>query len=309
MAKLIDSDPLVSVIIPTYNSAHLIGKTLNSVRNQTFRNLEIIVVDDGSTDNTEKVIEEIIDVDERVHYKKIDNSNSPTARNVGFKLARGDYVTVIDSDDLWPSNKVEIQLTALNENPDAVVVGWVQRFTEDTVGNRQLGAVSRPPSNNGDYVHNLLSMDLLQMVNLNTLCVKRSILCNDGLWDPEFETAHDWEVWIRLAKKHPFIHVNEILQHYRKHGSSVTRHAKWEFALKYQLMVVDRHAPTGLRNIWKRLHYRRIRYHCYISTLAYEKQIISAIRLWIRSTLRSSMLLSMSGIKLLAQVFEKAVRH
>lgn len=309
MASLIESNPLVSVIMPTYNNAALIGETIDSIRAQTYKNLEIIIVDDGSTDDTEQVVKKLLEADSRVRYRKIENSYSPTARNVGFKMAQGDYVAHIDSDDLWPENKLEIQLEALNDNPGAVVVGCVQRFTEDSKGDKKFGALSFPPSQAGDYVHNLLSMDHKQMVNLNTLCAKRSIILSDGLWDPKVHTAHDWEVWIRLAKKHPFIHTNEILQHYRKHSASVTGHEKWRIALKYQLMVVDRHSPRGLSNLWKHLHYRRIRYHCYLSVLICENQLFAASKLWIRSAFRSNMAMSISGVKLLAEIVTKAVRR
>ncbi|WP_341936699.1 glycosyltransferase family 2 protein [Marinimicrobium sp. C2-29] len=309
MASLIETNPLVSVIMPTYNNAELIGETIDSVRAQTYQNLEIIVVDDGSTDNTEEVIKELMQTDTRVHYKKIANSYSPTARNIGFKMAHGDYVASIDSDDLWPATKIEMQLEALNNNPDAVVVGCVQRFTEDSEGNKEFGTISCPPSQAGDYVHNLLSMDHQQMVNLNTLFAKRSTICADGLWDPEVWTAHDWEVWIRLAKKYPFIHTNEVLQHYRKHHSSVTGQHKWKTALKYQLLVVDRHSPNGVKNLWKKLSYRRLRYHSYISILLYDNRVGAATKLWFRSTFRSNMLVSLSGTKLLVEIAAKAVRR
>lgn len=309
MASLIESNPLVSVIMPTFNNAALIGETINSVRAQAYQNLEIIIVNDGSTDNTEDVVKELMEIDSRVRYKKIENSYSSIARNVGFGLARGEYVCVIDSDDLWPENKIELQLEALTENPDAVIIGSVQRFTEDSEGDKRFGTISHPPPLKNDYVHNLLSMDHNQMVNLNTLCAKRSIICTDGLWDPDIHTAHDWEVWIRLAKKYTFIHLDEILQHYRKHLASVTGREKWEFGLKCQLLVVDRHSPRGIKNIWKKLNYRRIRYKCYIDILLYDSRFGSATKLWLRSALRSNMLISLSGLKLLAEIVDKGIRR
>jgi glycosyltransferase involved in cell wall biosynthesis len=300
-----ESNPLVSVIIPTYNNAALIEETINSVRAQTYQNLEIIVVDDGSTDKTAEVVTKLVKTDARVHYEKIENSFSPTARNIGFSLAQGEYVAVIDSDDLWPANKIEIQLEALKESPDAIVIGCVQRFVEDSAEGKQYGAISCPPSQQGNYIHNLLSMHNSQMVNLNTLFTKKSIICADGLWDPSIRTAHDWEVWIRLARKYRFIHINEVLQHYRKHSTSVTRMANWEAPLKYQLIVADRHSPPGIKNTWKRFYYRRLRYQWCISTLIYEDRSGPASTLWLNSLTRSNMIFSLSGLKLFSEIVIK----
>lgn len=309
MTSLMESNPLVSVIMPTYNTASLIGETINSVRAQTYRNLEIIVVDDGSTDNTETVVLHIAAQDARVIYKRIENSYSPIARNTGFRMASGEFVAVIDSDDLWPETKIEQQLNALQDNPSAVILGHVQRFTDDVTRGRIFGATSRLPSQDGDYVQNLLSMEHQQMVNLNTLCAKRSIICADGLWDPAFHTAHDWEVWVRLAKEHPFVHLDSVLQHYRKHRASVTGGEKWQTALNYQLKVVKRHAPTGIANLWKRLTYRKIRYHCYIGILTYENQLRSAFWLWLQAACKSNLILSKAGWKSLVELIQKVAQQ
>lgn len=97
-----NNQPLISVIMPAYNFAHLIAKSVESVLNQTHQNLELIIVDDGSTDNTEAVVKEVINADARVRYIKITSSKSFIARNTGFLAARGEYIAAIDADDLWP---------------------------------------------------------------------------------------------------------------------------------------------------------------------------------------------------------------
>lgn len=101
--------PLVSVVLTTYNRADLISETIESILSQTFRNFELIVVDDGSTDNTEEVVRSYND--ERVHYIKTDNWGGPAKpRNIGIKKAKGEYIAFCDDDDLWLPNKLEVQL-------------------------------------------------------------------------------------------------------------------------------------------------------------------------------------------------------
>lgn len=125
-------EPLVSVIIPIYNRAHLIRRTLDSVLKQSYRNLEIIIVDDASTDNTEEVIKTI--ADPRIRYiRHPTNSGGGTARNTGVKEATGKYVTFLDSDDQWLPDKIKLQIGAM-ENCDhsEKMVSYTQ-FTSENI--------------------------------------------------------------------------------------------------------------------------------------------------------------------------------
>src|SRR3989344_6055415 len=109
------SKPLVSVIIPAYNAVFLILETINSVLNQTYDNLEIIVVDDGSTDNTKEVLRNLIET-ERIKYFYQKNSGQASARIRGFGESKGVYISFIDSDDLIVSNKIEVQVDYMEKN-------------------------------------------------------------------------------------------------------------------------------------------------------------------------------------------------
>lgn len=105
------NNPKVSVIIPTYNRAHLIGRAIKSVLNQTYKDFEIIIVDDGSTDKTEEVVKDF--KDERVRYiRREKNKGGSAARNTGIKAARGEYIAFQDSDDEWLPEKLEKQMKA-----------------------------------------------------------------------------------------------------------------------------------------------------------------------------------------------------
>ncbi|VEP12237.1 Glycosyl transferase family 2 [Hyella patelloides LEGE 07179] len=126
--NVLSDKPLVSVIIPTYNRADLICQTLNSVLRQSYQNLEIIVVDDRSTDNTETVINSINDP--RIRYlSHSTNQGGAAARNTGIDAAKGEYIAFLDSDDVWVANKLELQLASIlqSDNPQRVV-SYTQAF-------------------------------------------------------------------------------------------------------------------------------------------------------------------------------------
>src|SRR5690606_927984 len=117
--------PLVSIIIPTFNRAHLIGETLDSVLSQTYTNWECIVVDDGSTDSTDALLASYCEKDARIQYHhrpKEHLSGGNGARNYGFKLSKGEYIQWFDSDDLMLNSKIEIKLReAIKNNADIIV--------------------------------------------------------------------------------------------------------------------------------------------------------------------------------------------
>lgn len=108
---------LVSVIIPTFNSSRWIKEAIDSVLDQTYKNIEIIVVDDGSTDSTKKVLDNYIDKNQ-IYYYYINNSGPAAARNFGIKKSKGDLISFLDSDDLWIKDKIEKQLNFLTDNPE-----------------------------------------------------------------------------------------------------------------------------------------------------------------------------------------------
>lgn len=129
---------LVSVVIPTYNRAHLIGETIESVLAQTYQSVEIIVVDDGSHDNTRDVVESY---GSAVRYRYQSNAGVSAARNAGFAAARGEFIALLDSDDLWLPWKLEAQVALLRRHPEVGMV-WTDmtavNYAGDVVGERYL---------------------------------------------------------------------------------------------------------------------------------------------------------------------------
>jgi GT2 family glycosyltransferase len=113
-----EPSPLVSVIVPTYNRAHLIGRTLESALGQTYGNIEIVIVDDGSTDDTEGLIRTRYGSEPRVRYFKQANGGPAAARNTGFERAKGEYLAFLDSDDTWSPWKLDLQVRCMEKFPE-----------------------------------------------------------------------------------------------------------------------------------------------------------------------------------------------
>ena len=201
------NQPLVSVILPTYNRAYIVSKALQSVLSQTYRNFEVIVIDDGSTDNTKEIITNISCKDSRVKYFRNNENKGPAgARNVGINLAKGELIAFID-DDEWFPNKLEKQdnlLQTLPENFAVVYSGFYK-----VIGAKKIYI----PSKNiypreGRILNSLLKGNF---VDTPSILVRKSALLDVGLFDERLSMLEDWELAIRLSKKYQFKLIDEPL--------------------------------------------------------------------------------------------------
>lgn len=214
------SAPAVSVIIPTYNRADLLPETLQSVLGQTLADLEVIVVDDGSTEDIAGVVEAM--ADSRLRYIKNRRTGLPAAgRNVGIRAAKADLLAFVDSDDLWLPEKLERQKRHLDEHPE---VQWC--FTHYNFFDHASGAVEHnpppviPPP--GPQRHaRLLGYNF---VGSPTVLVRRELLERTGLFDEALELrfVEDWELWLRLEAASPGAFLPRALALYRRHPANST---------------------------------------------------------------------------------------
>lgn len=208
--------PKISVIIPVYNGAKTIKKTIQSVLNQTFQDLELIIINDGSTDRTLSVIEEIQDAKIKVY--SYPNSGVSNARNQGISHAQGEYISFIDADDLWTPDKLELQYQALVNNPSAqIAYSWMDWIDED---DRFLRPAARM-SLEGNIYANLLIIDFIGCGS-NPLILKQSLL-EVGGFDPQLRGGEDWDLWIRLAARYGFVCVRSPQILYRQVATSVSK--------------------------------------------------------------------------------------
>lgn len=199
--------PYFSIIIPTYNRAHLISKTLDSLKNQNFRDFEVLIVDDGSTDNTFEVIQPYLN-DQFQYYKK-ENAERAAARNYGSKLAKGKYINWFDSDDLALSKHLEEAYNFLSKSEhDVIHLGYAYLNSENIVYNDS----ENFPVKLNSIIHkgNVLSC--------NGVFVKRQTALKHLFNETRILSAsEDYELWLRLASEYTIYHVNVITSYIVQH--------------------------------------------------------------------------------------------
>jgi len=217
MVKNIEVDvkftPNVSVILPTYNRASLLPKSIESVLPQSYLNLELIIVDDGSTDCTADLVNKIND--SRISYiRHNQNLGAAAARNTGIKNARGDYLAFQDSDDEWLPDKLEKQIGVISKENYEVGVVYCDMLRIDDSG--YIWRWQSPDVTNGNLINeNNLNY---QVANLSivTMLIRKECFEKVGLFDERFPRFIDMELCIRLSKQYKFTHIKEALVKYHK---------------------------------------------------------------------------------------------
>jgi glycosyltransferase involved in cell wall biosynthesis len=209
--------PEVSVIIPAYNSAHFLPAALDSVLAQTYRNLEILVIDDGSTDDTEAVMR---GYGPPVRYLRQVNGGVASARNRGIQESRGRYVAFLDADDTWHSHKLQRQLEELARRPECRLC-----YSAFTLVRSDL----TPLGTRRSVRHASALEDLLLRGNIvGSICTvvcERSLLKASHQFDPALSQCADWDMWVQLATLTDFLYVDEPLVTYRQHTMNMSRNA------------------------------------------------------------------------------------
>ncbi|MEH1768284.1 glycosyltransferase [Nostoc sp.] len=243
--------PKISVIIPAYNSENTIRQTIQSVLNQTFTNLELIVINDGSQDSTLEVVRQF--QDSRIKVFSYANAGGNVSRNRGLKHAVGEFVSFLDADDLWTPDKLRSQLKALQGNVTAkVAYGWTDYI--DTDGKFLLSG--KRINLNGNVYEELLLNNFLENGS-NPLICKKALITLGG-FDESLKAAQDWDMWLRLASKFDFICVPSVQILYRISANSVSSNlARQEKSCLQVLARAYKERPslrdatrTTLRNSW-----------------------------------------------------------
>ncbi len=236
---------IVSVIVPAYNAERTILQTILSVQQQSFSDLEIIVINDGSTDKTLDLLNTV--EDSRLKIFNYENGGLPVARNRGISHATRKYIAFIDADDLWTSDKLESQLAALEKHPDAGVAYSWTRFMDEKAETYHL---STPIYFEGDVYANLLVWNFIASGS-NPL-VRREAIEDVGEFDATLRSAEDWDYWLRLAQRWHFAVVPKAQILYRKSSGAMS--SKVDIMEKYNLIVIDKafqRAPSHLQYLQK----------------------------------------------------------
>ena len=192
--------PLVSVIIPTYNRAYILFKAIESVLNQSFKDLELIVVDDGSTDETPYLVSKY-----PLIYVRKPRRGVAHARNVGISKARGEFIAFLDSDDIFVPDKIEKQLKFFEKNPSYKIVQTDEIWYKE---NRRINPKKIHQKAEGWFFDRAIK---LCVVSMSTVLIKKELFKEVGLFDEEFWVCEDYEFWLRVALKTPMGLIKEPL--------------------------------------------------------------------------------------------------
>ena len=251
--------PLVSVIVPAYNAESFVERTLDSILTQTYTNIEVLVVDDGSQDRTAEIVESFVEKDSRVILLKQENSGVAAARNLAIRKSKGEYIAPIDADDIWYPQKLEKQVQCILEADQSVglVYAWSVTIAEDDViiggdieSSRDFQSVEGtlyPALVYSNFIGNA-SVPLIRRS-----CFEKVGGYNCNLKAHNAQGCEDWDIYLRIAEHYKFRVVQEFLIGYRQVGGSMSRNYK-SMEKSYNLIMADyrpRHPeiPTYIYNL------------------------------------------------------------
>jgi glycosyltransferase involved in cell wall biosynthesis len=226
--------PLVSVVLPTYNRAQLLQRSVGSVLNQSFVDFELIIIDDNSTDNTFEVVKEFND--SRIKYIRHENNFGPSAaRNTGMENSIGEYIAFQDSDDEWVINKLAIMLNVLTNSDESV--GLV--YSKERMIRINKEPIFWPPqkakTRTGNVYQSILDYNY---INTPASVIKKSCIKKIGMFDTAFTCYEDYDFFIRLTKNYQVIFIDEaLLISYETEGG--VNSAKWSTQAKMLIKMVD----------------------------------------------------------------------
>jgi glycosyltransferase involved in cell wall biosynthesis len=225
-------NPKVSIIIPTYNHAYFVGFAVESALAQTFTNTEVLVVDDGSVDNTRDFLAAYAG---RITYIYQENRGLSAARNTGIRVACGEYIALLDADDMWVPEKLAVQMRLFDENPAAGVVSC-GNVSVDNQG-REVSAASTRGS--GQFQFRRLLLGNCVSGGSNAV-VKRSCFDAVGLFDESLRSSEDWDMWLRIARRYPVLFAPQVLTKIRVNASSMSAEKNADTMLANELRVLGK---------------------------------------------------------------------
>lgn len=236
-----ESRPLVSVVMPAYNSAQYITEAIDSVLQQDYPALEIIVVDDGSSDNTTKIVARYGD---KVSLLTQANQGSAAARNLGIRHANGKYIAFLDADDVWGPQKIRYQVEALATSGHKMAYSRFIRWYPDTNGEYSLpetefGMPINPNTSQDGIVTGSLYAELLLdcMVWTSTVIVEKVELEKAGMFDESLRKGQDYDLWLKLSRQIEMVGLEKPTALYRIHPDSITSNVK---EINYEYLILSR---------------------------------------------------------------------
>ncbi len=227
---------LVSIIMPVYNGERFIGEALDSILMQSYKNFELIVINDGSTDNTLEILQQYkTRFDERLLIINQPNQGQVVAKNKGLNLARGDFISFLDSDDRWHPRKLESQIDLLLKNP-SVGLCYTEAVLIDERGN-QIGYRTVNPSYIGKCFNKLI---MGNCITASSVLLKRECIDKVGSFDTSLTACENWDLWLRISRISELKYIKKPLTYYRIHQEHMSkdldkmRNARLQVLSKYK---------------------------------------------------------------------------
>jgi len=210
-------EPQVSIIMPVYNGEKYIVEAIESILNQSYKNYEIIIVNDGSTDNTFDKTRLYLQRS-NIKYVEQDNRGLPAALNTGIRASSGEYIAFLDCDDLWMPYKLDMQMVFMKEHPDVGLahgnISYIDQhgtpFTPDSPYQTDISGNCFPELFMGNRIAVL------------TVLIKKECVANVGFFDEDFKYADDYDMWLRISRHYPLGHIDKCLAAYRKHPGGIS---------------------------------------------------------------------------------------
>ena len=210
--------PLVSILLPVYNGAKYISDTINSVLEQSYENFEFIIINDGSTDNTEQIINTYSD-SRIIYIKNQENLKLIKTLNKGIKLAKGKYIARIDADDIMHKNRLLKQVDFLEKNENYIIVGSAVKLIN--LNNLNEDNYIEYYQDNDDIIFSMIFY--CPIIHPSTLIRKSTLILNELEFDHNFIHAEDYELWTRMVKFGKIANLSENLTFYRLHNEQISQ--------------------------------------------------------------------------------------
>ncbi|MBS0185060.1 MAG: glycosyltransferase [Proteobacteria bacterium] len=211
-------NPLISVIVTTFNRKEFLKKTLNSILSQTYSNLEILVIDDGSSDNTHSVVEKFSD--NRLQFHTIKHSGRPAVpRNYGIKKSKGNFIAFCDDDDIWEADKISLQIKAFQDNPSIKLC-----YTNSSYIDENDLVLSFPYNSSKDKITTFKDQLYQNKVTFSSLMIHRDVVQAGHYFDERLslKASEDFLFITKIVAKYPIYYLNLPLIKYRVHQNGIS---------------------------------------------------------------------------------------
>jgi glycosyltransferase involved in cell wall biosynthesis len=226
-ALMHDHTETVTVLMPVYNGIAYLQAAIESIQRQTHYDFEFLIVDDGSTDGSDDLLQRSAAQDPRIHLIRASHEGVAAARNRGLALANGTVVVCMDADDVAMPERIELQLAYLTTHPEIAAVGSALRLIDKN--GQHIAQPTIYPSSSDEIRRGLLMG--YSMLAQPTVAMRRQTALAVGGYRPAFDTAEDFDLWLRLSERHPLANMPDVLVHYRWHGDNTTARRRRDQAL------------------------------------------------------------------------------